>query len=157
MPNLLIMRHGEAAHHEDDFARPLSEKGRKDVSDIAEKIKMWGIGRATIISSNSVRTKETTSILLEKLSDFSVQVSFKEDGYNAPAEVWLNHLERVNTPEFSTCIIVGHNPGVTELVNKLSGTTINMPPATCVKLNLFINDWNEISDGIGDVFLVCTP
>ncbi|HIO16246.1 MAG TPA: phosphohistidine phosphatase, partial [Flavobacteriales bacterium] len=41
MPNLLIMRHGEAAHHEDDFARPLSEKGRKDVSDIAEKIKMW--------------------------------------------------------------------------------------------------------------------
>jgi len=157
MPNLFIMRHGEAANHYEDFDRPLTIKGRLDVGEIVEKLLPFDFNKTLIISSTSVRTRETTSILLEKLKAFKIKCLFEDKGYLASAEVWTEYLEGLELQEFRTCIIVGHNPGVSELVEIITGSHINMPPATCVKIDLFINDWDEIFEGVGNVIQVCTP
>ncbi|PCJ80465.1 MAG: hypothetical protein COA49_08315 [Bacteroidetes bacterium] len=157
MPNLFIMRHGEAANHYEDFNRPLTIKGSIDVGRIGEELLQFDLNKTLIISSTSVRTRETTSILLEKLQAYEITVFFEDKGYLATAEVWFKYLEGINVKEFNTCIIVGHNPGISQLVKNITGETIYMTPATCVKVNLLINEWNEIFAGVGNVNQVCTP
>jgi phosphohistidine phosphatase SixA len=81
---------------------------------------------------------------------------FLKDGYLAEDKVWLTYLEGLSE-EFETCIIVGHNPGIMNLVKRLTGEDIPMPPGTGVVIDLLINEWREIFDNTGEVVKICTP
>lgn len=156
MPNLYVFRHGEAATGSPDFDRPLSDKGIADIEHISKKLARWPMKKSMLVSSPSLRTKMTTEILLRNLQKFNVSFMLEENGYLAGDEVWFKFLEELSD-EYESCIIVGHNPGVANLVKRLTGTDISMPPGTGVMIGFEIKAWCEVFDGTGDVFRVCTP
>jgi len=158
MPKLLIFRHGEAAPGSPDFDRPLTEKGRSDIKrlgiKLAELAPELSSNQITLFSSSAIRTTETTQLLLSGLNNKNITVNFIKEGYLADPATWMKNIESIST---RTCIIVGHNPGISELVFILSGSYITMTPGTGVSMELLINDWSELFDGTGNVLSVYTP
>ncbi len=43
------------------------------------------------------------------------------------------------------------------LVKRLTGEDVPMPPGTGVVIDLLINEWREVFDGAGEVVKICTP
>ena len=156
MPNLFVFRHGEAAISSPDFDRPLTKKGQSDIERVSEELSKQTIHNPVLASSPSTRTVMTSEILHSKLGSHNVSLFFLEDGYLAEDWVWLKYLEGLSE-EFESCIIVGHNPGIMDLVKKLTGEDIPMPPGTGIVINLHINEWREVFDGTGSVVKICTP
>ena len=158
MPKLFIFRHGEAAPGSPDFERPLTIKGRSDIKRLGNKLAELApelcSNKITLLSSSATRTTETTQLLLAGLNNTNITVNFIKEGYLADPATWMKNIERITT---NSCIIVGHNPGVSELVFILSGSYIPMTPGTGVSMELLINDWSELFDGTGNVLSVYTP
>ena len=160
MPKLFILRHGEASSGSPDFDRPLTKKGRVDIQrlslQLAELEPELASNKITLLSSPSNRTTETTQLLLSGLNNPHISVNYIEEGYLAHQGTWKKILEKTAL-ETPTCIIVGHNPGVSDLINILSGSHITMTPGTCVSMKLLINDWSEVFDGTGNVLSAYRP
>lgn len=160
MPKLFILRHGESSPGSPDFERPLSEQGRFDIkrfgNKLAELEPELASNKITLLSSPSKRTSETTQLLLSSLNNLNISVKHIEDGYLAGPSTWVKHIEKLAS-EIPTCIVVGHNPGISDLITVLSGSQITMTPGACVKMELLINDWDEVFDGTGNVLSAYRP
>ncbi|MEC8338943.1 MAG: histidine phosphatase family protein, partial [Planctomycetota bacterium] len=46
---------------------------------------------------------------------------------------------------FQRILFVGHNPGISELLNALTGCDTVMPTAALAQIELPINQWNRLS------------
>jgi len=160
VPKLFILRHGESLPGSPDFDRPLSEQGRHDIKQFGIKLAKLehelATDKITLLSSPSKRTLETTQLLLSGLHNLDVSAKYIEEGYLADPGTWIRCIEKLPS-EIPTCIIVGHNPGISDLITILSGSQITMRPGDCVKMELLINDWNEVFDGTGNVISVYRP
>ena len=160
MPKLFILRHGESLPGSPDFDRPLTDQGRLDIErfgiKLAELEPELASNKIILLSSPSKRTKETTQLLLSGLHNLDISVNYIENGYLADPATWIKNIE--NTPsETPTCIVVGHNPGISDLITILSGSHITMTPGACVTMELLINDWDEVFEGTGNVLSAYRP
>ena len=160
MPKLFILRHGESSPGSPDFERPLSEQGRLDIErfgiKLAELEPELASNKIILLSSPSKRTKETTQLLLSGLHNLNISVNYIEDGYLAHPDIWIKSIEKLPS-ETPTCIVVGHNPGISDLITILSGSQITMTPGACVVMELLINDWDEVFEGTGNVLSTYRP
>ena len=65
--DLYLVRHGEARSGPDDDARPLSERGRRDVERVARALARAGVRVASIRHSGKLRARQTAEILARAL------------------------------------------------------------------------------------------
>ena len=76
-------------------------------------------------------------------------VHFKEI-YEASPRTLLKLVNELS-PDQKEVMLVGHNPTFTYLAEYLTKEEIgNMPTCSCVKIKFF-NEWNEVSEGTGDL------
>jgi phosphohistidine phosphatase len=120
---LLIMRHAKSDWSEEgrpDFDRPLTARGRK----IAKRMGKWlrhnqhRIDR--IICSPALRTKQTCQRVAKKLSVPSNRILWEEGIYEASLSDLLGIINLHNNKSIHTLLIIGHNPGLDQLLNYLS-------------------------------------
>lgn len=64
---LYLVQHGESVPEAEDPARPLAERGRKEVERVARAAARLGLGVATIAHSGKLRAKQTAEILAAEL------------------------------------------------------------------------------------------
>ena len=63
---LNLIRHAKSSHDldlEDDFDRPLTDRGRADAKSLDDHLNAYNFPKHTIICSNSIRTRETYNCL----------------------------------------------------------------------------------------------
>ncbi len=128
---LYIARHAKSSWDNpslSDFERPLNNRGSKDASLMAEILAQKGISPQVIVSSPARRAKTTAEIYYRKLYG---KLLLEERIYEASvmtlkylADEYLQHYDRV--------MIVGHNPGMTALVESLSDADIYHLPTSAV-------------------------
>lgn len=63
-----LVRHGEAKAETEDPARPLSDRGREEVTRVARHAAILGLELAEIFHSDKLRARQTAEILAEHLS-----------------------------------------------------------------------------------------
>ncbi len=90
-----------------------------------------------------------------------------EEFYLAPAVRYLQALVELEYEEdneaeevFDCVMVVGHNPGVSELVFVLTGTHCEMPTAAIATVEMPIEKWGEIAElstGASDLVSQCQP
>lgn len=155
MFDLFLMRHGKAeapARGMQDHERQLARRGRENAQSQARAL-LPGPDHAMLISA-AVRTQQTAEILLETWktlgSDIPTDITVSRQGYLAPAEVWMD-LSAMTHHGRSGLWIVGHNPGISELVTLLTGEYIGMATADIVHIGLEIADWASIAPRCGHV------
>lgn len=156
MPQLLILRHGKAAQAATDFERPLSADGVKSVRRLAEVLTARVPQPERVLCSPARRTRDTLALLTGQLVDPSM-VEYPQSLYLASAEHLLSWV--VATPDDrQTLLLVGHNPGVSELVHLLADTRMQgaLEAGTLVHLRADVtwSDWRPASASVAGVHRV---
>jgi len=96
-----------------------------------------------IVSSSAKRAKKTTELLAEE-SGYEGEIIFERDLYAAWPEAYIETLN-VIPDEFETVMVVGHNPGLEDLLEILTGEGERMPTAALANVSLPIEHWRELS------------
>jgi len=160
---LWILRHAKAAPAgatENDFDRELTKRGTKDVQVIARTIARSKQPVDWILASPALRTRTTAEILSKALT-FDGAIQWDDRAYLGDAETWLSLLAKV-PPEIQHVAVIGHNPGVAELVTGLATGTasrlnLHYPTASVAHLEMEIFWWNQIRWGCGQLRWLVTP
>lgn len=138
--NLYLLRHAKSSweSYEDDHERVLSERGRKDACTLGEYLHKNDINFENTLCSSSHRTRETISII-NTVSPHSIdQINYLNDLYHASSnkikEIIQNHTNK-------SLLIVGHNPGISDLISDLMKSNfIDYPTCVFAQFNLISQD-----------------
>src|SRR5437899_75323 len=63
-----LVQHGEAKPEQEDPARPLTDRGRREVERVARAARRSGVGVAEILHSGKLRAQQTAELLAAALS-----------------------------------------------------------------------------------------
>ena len=157
MKRLILMRHAEAGWHIniDDHERPLSNSGIQDAKKIGLWLKEKKYIPDEVISSTSTRTRETFSgLLLECVP------TFKKSLYLADANHMKSMLQKLLS---STVILLGHNPGISELAYDLiqhddkHAHFVDFPPASTLVIDFNIDRWSKMKSDSAKFVDFITP
>ena len=121
MKTLVVIRHAHskaASTQESDFVRPLSHSGEREVSIMARAISAKKIVPDLIISSPALRAFQTANLFCDINGYQKEKVQFIEKLYHADASTLLAVISSLKN-DAQSVFLVGHNPGVTELINLL--------------------------------------
>ncbi|HYD89445.1 MAG TPA: histidine phosphatase family protein [Vitreimonas sp.] len=113
---LILMRHAKAVrpHEADsDKARGLTGRGRRDSAAAGAAMEDAGLKPALALVSTAQRTRETAE---HGLQNFALETRYEEALYHAaPEGIW----DAFSASDAESVVIVGHNPGIGELVTML--------------------------------------
>ena len=144
---LLVLRHGHAKHDMPaggDFARVLRSRGKRALAVLAPAVQ--ALAPVLVLSSPSQRTRETVECL-----GLSAPVDYLEPLYGASLEELLDAVRELSARDEppQTVLLVGHNPGLHELVLELTGgePLADFPPSALAVLALDIDDWQAAGFG----------
>jgi len=119
MRRLILLRHAKSGWDDPrlpDRDRPLAPRGRRDAPLIGARIAEMGAAPAVVVSSPTVRTRETWSLIEPHLP--GAQIRYENRLYEASAETILE-VARSVPDEAATALILGHNPGLQDLAERL--------------------------------------
>jgi phosphohistidine phosphatase len=133
MLTLLVLRHAKAEQGEGlpDDQRELSPKGRKAARKMGELARDEELLPERILSSTSVRTRQTVELFVEA-SGCTAPVEYLRTLYLAPPRAYLEALAK-HAVGATRVMVVGHNPGLEDLVRELTGEAVSLPTAALVE------------------------
>jgi phosphohistidine phosphatase len=143
---LLLLRHGEAvAQRQDDFTRSLSAIGRQE----CQQLQLFFADPCTflpelILVSTAKRTEETYEAIAHLFSDY-VTVHKEHQLYLATTQELLQRIEQIED-RYRIVMIIGHNPGLSQLVQRLSNK-VHVPGLETGELCVLQSEiitWQEI-------------
>ncbi len=136
MSTLILLRHGKSdwSGSEPDHLRPLSRRGRRQVPEAGR----WLADNVGVIDlavvSPAERTRETWRLAAAELA-ISPPVRGDDRVYAGSAGSLLGVLRELSA-EVATVVLVGHNPGVEDLVASLTGRRVSMPTSALAVIAL---------------------
>lgn len=151
MKRLTLVRHAKsswAAPARPDRDRELAERGQRDVRIMGRRLVARRARPSLIISSPAIRAATTARAIANALGYPAEFLQLEEDLYLAPPEGIVDIIE-AQSDAFSDLMIVGHNPGMTDLVNVLLPDLAldNLPTSGVVALDVPVDDWAQFSAG----------
>lgn len=159
MKTLLIFRHAKSSWKDLDLAdhdRPLNRRGKRDAPRMGRLLQDEGLIPDLILSSTAKRARKTVAGLLEG-SGTSPEVQFTRDFYHAYPETFIAILSELDD-KYEQVMVVGHNPGLEELLEVLTGDYERMPTAALAQVLLPIQRWVDLEEEPeGDLASVWRP
>jgi phosphohistidine phosphatase len=158
MKTLLLLRHAKSSWDDPsqrDFDRPLNGRGLKAAPLIGKFIRRQKIEPDLALSSPAKRAKQTTTLVLES-AKITVELRYDERIYEASVARLLEVISRIEE-QANLVLIVGHNPGMEELLLGLTGEARRMPTAALARIALNIEKWNEVRERSGRLEWLVTP
>ncbi len=117
MKTLTLLRHAKSGWDDPvarDFDRPLNAKGRRAAQIVGRHMRALGLGFDRVVASPAVRVTETLDAVFDGYGS-RPNVAWDRRIYLASAATLLEVVH--DTPEASArLLLVGHNPGIEELV-----------------------------------------
>lgn len=156
MKKLLLIRHAKATHENgmSDFERPLKQSGMQDATVMAQRLHAHGIIPQLIITSPALRTITTAHIFSQHLAVPAVQPN--EHIYEA-SEIALLHIITQLPPQHDFIALVGHNPGISQVLYYLTGKVKDVITCAVAFIEFDINEWKEVSMECGNLLYYDEP
>jgi phosphohistidine phosphatase len=145
MKELLILRHAKSSWdfpHLDDHDRPLNKRGLADAPRMGQVILSEGMTPERIIASTAERA-QATARLVGQACGCAAEPLLTSRLYLAGPDEYLDLLSELDDGTGSA-MVVGHNPGMEELVEELTGAAERMPTAALARIALDLEHWSEI-------------
>ena len=158
MKKLIVVRHSKSSWKDSsllDFDRPLNKRGNKDGKKMSKLLKKYISSVDLLISSSSERTRSTSSY-------FQREIKFKNSFfskklYHASSQEIIKTLNEIESG-VNSVLLIGHNPGLTDFINKKTDINIfNLPTTGVVIIKLPIKSWLEFDYKTGKVELIKFP
>jgi len=156
MKKLLLIRHAKASHENgmDDFERPLKPSGIQDAAVMAQRLHSHHIIPQHIISSPALRTITTANIFAEHLGTYTVETN--EKIYEASENALFKTIAKL-PDEWDFIALVGHNPGIAEILYYLTGKVKDVATGAIAFIDFEVDEWAEISNGNGNLLYYDEP
>ena len=143
---LIIVRHSKSSWKDsslDDFNRPLNKRGKEDGPIISNYLSKKTNFIDFLHSSSSVRTFETSKFFTERIK-FG-KVKYDDSLYHSSSGSILNLIKNYSN-EYSSVMLIAHNPGLTHLINQITNISLdNLPTTGLAEIHFSCNKWIEIS------------
>jgi phosphohistidine phosphatase len=146
MKRLTLVRHAKSSWKDpslDDFDRPLNPRGERDAPVMARRLKARGARPSLILTSPAVRANRTARLIAEAIG-YPVEFLQREaELYLADPATILDVIAR-DADGCNDIFVVGHNPGVTDLANRLTESRIdNVPTCGIVSMEADVPSWTD--------------
>lgn len=145
MLTLLILRHAKSGHEDGlpDEARTLTERGRKASKRMGKVAVEYDLVPELVLCSTAVRARETIAGFLMTAPQTG-PVMYLSELYLAEPSAYLKALSE-HGGDVDRVMVVGHNPGLEDLVRDLTGERVELPTAALVECALEIRKWSELT------------
>jgi phosphohistidine phosphatase len=156
MKKLLLIRHAKATHETGyaDFDRPLTTKGSEQAELMATRLQTNSIQPKIVVSSPALRTLSTAEVFINNLQLNPVITD--QAIYDAGESTLLKVI--YNLPdEYDFIALVGHNPGISQVLYTLSGAIKDVPPCSVALIEFEADSWAELYEGSGKLTFYSAP
>lgn len=146
MKTLLVQRHAKSSwkHPElSDHDRPLNKRGKRDAPRMGRLVAAQGLRPDVIVSSTARRARRTAEEVARHAGcEGAVQLDRRL--YLASPDEIVDVVRGV-AGSARRVMVVGHNPGLEDLVARLAGRRETLPTAALAALRLSIRSWAELT------------
>lgn len=162
MKTLILLRHAKASWTDgaaSDFERSLKPKGWCQAERMSAHLVREGVVPERVWCSPSRRTRETLGAFLQGWGLGEDAVVFEEGLYLAEERALLEAVRGL--PDgVDRALMLGHNPGLTDLANRLTGREVyikSVRPCGVVVVEFAVEHWAEVEAGAGRLALHLRP
>ncbi len=151
MKRLTLIRHAQADNplpDQQDWHRPLTKRGQRDAKEMSRRLKEQQPRPEIILSSPAIRAKQTAEIFAACFA--KAELVMNEELYLAEPKNLLAAIQQLGDVA-DHLILVGHNPGISELADQLSKDRRieGMPTASIVTMEFSITTWQALLPATG--------
>jgi phosphohistidine phosphatase len=153
---LILLRHAKSAWPADtrDVVRPLAERGRRDAPAVGRWLREQCSKINFVVCSPAVRAVQTWDLAAAQLEDLP-QVRHDERLYEASAQDLLQ-VTRELPYKASTVVLIGHNPGLEDFLELLTGTVETLKTSTIAVMVTPV-PWSEVDSRSWILTTLATP
>lgn len=147
MKQLILIRHAKSSWDDlsaRDFDRDLNDRGQYDAQEMGQRLAKRGFQPDAFVISSSQRTRSTAYLMADQLAFPHADIELKDELYLASPSTMLREIRQ--TPDHvQRLALLAHNPGITELTNRLARTYINnIPTCGLAILEMDVSSWREV-------------
>src|SRR3989454_8020462 len=149
MKSVLLLRHAKSSWKHPELAdhdRPLNKRGKRDAPLIGRLLKKKGLVPDIIISSTAIRARSTAEAVA-KASGYKGEIVLDKSLYAAGPDAYFSVIQDLSN-EYVRALIIGHNPGLEELVEMLTGEIHLMPTCSLAHVKFHVDKWSDIDNKI---------
>jgi phosphohistidine phosphatase len=123
---LVVVRHAKSdwGIGESDHERPLNERGRRDAPVLGAWLRDNLAALDLVVCSTATRARQTWRLATQALEP-APHVRYDQRIYGAEPQALMSVLDEL-TDEVGAAALVGHNPGLSELVETVSGQAVEL-------------------------------
>lgn len=155
MLKLTLLRHAKSCwdlEGLDDYLRPLADRGYRQATRLTLQFpddvdEIW--------CSPAVRAYSTISCLIESRAQLANLVTFKRSIYESNSTELLTLLRSADNQRH--LVIVGHNPGLEMLAERLISNDVRLKTCHLAQLILDCDQWSEVSNGCASLESLWRP
>ena len=150
MKILMLLRHAKSSWKDDtltDHERPLNKRGIKTAPMMGHLIRDQELIPDLITSSTAVRARTTAEATAEACG-YPGELALTDELYLATAGEILSYAQERTDETLGRILLVGHNPGMEDLVSTLAGRREPFPTAALAVFELDIDHWRKLELGV---------
>jgi len=152
MKRLLLLRHAKAVPATDplvDITRPLADRGERDARRIGERLRQQRVQPKLIVASPAARALRTAQLVAQTI-DYPLDAIALDRQLYLAEPAGIIEIIAAQDASIETLLVVGHNPGLTELVHRLlpAFDVEDLPTSAVVGLDYGdATAWEQIAGG----------
>lgn len=158
MKTLYLLRHAKSSWKDSglqDFDRPLNGCGREAAPLVGRFIRKRKLRVDLILSSPAARARQTAALVRES-AGLNAELLYDERIYEADAARLVEVVAQAGEA-VESLMLVGHNPGVEELLTFLTGESRSMQTAALACLSLDVEKWGKVRERAGRLEWLVRP
>lgn len=143
---LLLMRHAKSSWKDeslDDHDRPLNKRGKQDAPTMGRLLREENLLPDFVVASTARRARKTADHVA-LASGYRGEMLLTSALYHANPEQTLDVLHNIDASH-SRVLLIGHNPGLEELLEKWTSTYRPIPTAAIVHVQFKLKSWHQLS------------
>ena len=156
MKKLLLIRHSRAEKEINgkDRDRPLKYTGIQDAAFMAEKLKDKSLVPQLLVTSPALRAKTTAEIFTEHFKFPEAEIN--KSIYEASEETLMGVIHQF-PPEYDYIGLVGHNPGLSQVLYSLTGQAKELHTTATAIIEFETDDWTSVTTDSGKLTFFSWP
>ena len=160
MKELVLIRHAKSSWDDlrvSDHDRPLNVRGERDAPFMATWLSSRIAVPDMVIVSTAVRARETADKFIKAMGISEDHVVRTRDVYEASVDSLLDTIAWVPPQEAERVMVVGHNPTMTMMLDRLTTERVDNMPTCSIAVIRFpeATSWKDLPNG--ELSLFATP
>jgi phosphohistidine phosphatase len=146
MKTLLLLRHAKSSWKDadlDDHDRPLNKRGKRDAPRMGQLLAEEKLLPELIVCSTARRARKTAEHVIHA-SGYRGETRMTADLYDATGSQLRQFVESLPDAA-SRVLLIGHNPGLEELLEGLIGQYVPLSTAALAHVELQGQTWHDLA------------